>query len=103
MPVHFAQRLSATMSGSCLPRVTSTRSPRATSTAGSNVNDARATATTERIMPSAMDRNTMTGTRNTAERASTTVSAERNTAFPAVDSVFSIAATASLPSMRSSR
>ena len=54
-------------------------------------------------MPSAIDRNTITGTRNTAASAITTVSAERNTALPAVDIVFSIAASASLPSTRSSR
>ena len=74
-PVQRAQRLSATMSGSFLPRVTSTLSPRATSTAGSSVSAARATATTDRIMPSAIDRNTMTGTRNTAASDSTTVNA----------------------------
>ncbi len=50
-----------------------------------------------------MDRNTMTGTRNTAASAITTVNAERNTALPAVDIVFSIAARASFPSARSSR
>ncbi len=68
-----------------------------------SVSDASATATTDRIIPSAIERNTMTGTRNTAARASTTVRAERNTALPAVESVFSIAAIASLPSIRSSR
>ena len=54
-------------------------------------------------MPRAIERNTITGTRKTAASASTTVMAERNTALPAVESVFSIAAIASLPSMRSSR
>ena len=81
----------------------STLSPSATRTAGNRVSAASATATTDMIMPSAIDRNTITGTRNTAANDSTTVSAERNTALPAVDIVFSIAATASLPSTRSSR
>ena len=54
-------------------------------------------------MPRAIERNTITGTRNTAASESTTVRAERNTALPAVDIVFSIAAIASLPSARSSR
>ncbi len=61
------------------------------STAGSRVSDAAAVATTARIIPSAMERNTMTGTRNTAASDNTTVSAERNTALPAVLSVFAIA------------
>ncbi len=91
------------MSGSFLPLVTSTLSPSATSTAGNSVRAASATATTDRIMPRAMERKTITGTRNTAASESTTVSAERNTALPAVDIVFSIAAIASLPSARSSR
>ncbi len=103
MPVQRAHRPSATTSGSFFPRVTSTLSPSATSTAGSKVRAASATATTERIMPSAIERNTMTGTKNTAASESTTVMAERKTALPAVDIVFSIAASASLPSARSSR
>ena len=75
----------------------------ATRTAGRRVRAAKATAMTERIMPRAMVRKTMTGTRNTAERESTTVSAERNTALPEVDMAFSMALMASLPSARSSR
>ena len=66
-----------------------------TSTAGSSVSEASATATTERIMPSAIERKTMTGTTNTAASESTTVSAERNTALPAVESVLAIASSAS--------
>ena len=102
-PVHLAQRPSATMSGSFLSRATRTLSPMATSTAGSRVRAAKATATTERIMPRAIERKTMTGTRNTAASDSTTVSAERKTALPAVDMAFSMALMASLPSARSSR
>ena len=75
----------------------------ATSTAGSSVRAANATATTDRIIPSAMVRNTITGTRNTAASDRTTVSAERNTALPEVDMAFSMARIASLPSSRSSR
>jgi hypothetical protein len=45
---------------------TRTRSPSDARTAGSSVSEASATAATDRIMPSAMERNTMTGTRNTA-------------------------------------
>ena len=75
----------------------------ATSTAGSRVRAAKATATTERIMPRAMVRKTMTGTRNTADSDSTTVSADRKTALPEVDMAFSMALMASLPSARSSR
>ncbi len=45
----------------------------------------------------------MTGTTKTAASDSTTVSAERKTALPAVASVFWIASCASWPSARSSR
>ena len=75
-------------------------SPIATRTAGSNVRAARATAMTERIMPSAMVWNTMTGTKKTAASESTTVRAERKTALPDVDIAFSIALMASLPGKR---
>ena len=102
-PVQRAQRPSATMSGSFLPRATRTLSPIATRTAGSKVNADNATAITERIIPRAIVWNTMTGTRNTAARERTTVNADKNTALPDVAMVFSIAASASLPSSRSSR
>ncbi len=62
-----------------------------------------ATATTARIMPSAMERNTMTGTRNTAASENTTVIAERNTALPAVASVFATPSIGPAPASRSSR
>ena len=61
------------------------------------------TAITDRIMPRAIERNTITGTTKTAARESTTVRAERNTALPAVDSVAAIASSAFLPAARSSR
>ena len=54
-------------------------------------------------MPSAIERNTMTGTTNTAASDSTTAIADRNTALPAVDRVLAIASMASNPSSRSSR
>lgn len=47
----LAQRASASMSRSFLPRDTRTLSPMAMSTAGSRVRVARATAITEMIMP----------------------------------------------------
>ena len=56
---------------------------------------ARPTATTDRIMPRAMERNTITGTTNTAASDITTANAERNTALPAVDRVFAMASMAS--------
>ncbi len=46
-------------------------------------------------MPRAIDRKTMTGTTNTAASESTTVSADRKTALPAVVSVFAMASMAS--------
>ena len=67
------------------------------------MSDAKATAMTARIMPIAMERNTMTGTTNTAASESTTASAERKTALPAVTKVLAIASSAPLPSSRSSR
>ncbi len=71
--------------------------------AGSSVNDAAAVATTARIMPSAIDRKTITGTRKTAAKESTTVSADRNTAFPAVARVAATASSDAFPVARSSR
>ena len=65
--------------------------------------EAAAVATTERIIPKAIDRNTMTGTRKIAASDSTTVRADRNTALPAVASVAATASSGSLPSSRSSR
>ena len=67
------------------------------------MSEAAAVATTERIMPRAMDRNTMTGTTNTAASDSTTVNADKNTALPAVPNVLAIASAGWLPSSRSSR
>ena len=72
-------------------------------TAGRRVREATATATTDRIIPSAMERNTITGTTKTAARESTTVRADRNTALPAVVSVPASASTGDRPSSRSSR
>ena len=48
-----------------------------------------AVATTEKIIPSAIERNTMMGTTKIAASDSTTVNADRNTALPAVVSVAS--------------
>ena len=67
------------------------------------MSEATDTATTDKIMPSAIERNTITGTTNTAASDSTTVSADRNTALPAVDNVAAIASSALVPSSRSSR
>ena len=71
--------------------------------AGSRVSEAKATATTERIMPRAIERKTMTGTTKMAASESTTARAERKTALPAVLSVAATPSMASLPSSRSSR
>ena len=60
-PVTRCQRDSAVMSASFSFLRTSTRSPSATSNAGRRVSEASATATTDKIMPSAIDRNTITG------------------------------------------
>ena len=99
----IAVGFAALRSGSLWPFVTSTRSPSMTSTAGRRVSEAAAVATTDRIMPRAIDRNTMIGTRKMAASDRTTVSAERNTAFPAVASVPATASSGAFPSSRSSR
>ena len=65
--------------------------------------EAVAVATTERIMPSAMERNTMTGTRKMADSDKTTVKADKNTALPAVASVPAMPSMGFLPAARSSR
>ena len=71
--------------------------------AGSKVSDAAAVATTDRIIPSAIARKTITGTRKIAASDATTVRAERNTALPAVANVAAMPASASWPWARSSR
>ena len=67
------------------------------------MSEANAVALTDRIMPRAIDRKTMTGTTKTAASDNTTVSADRNTALPAVPRVLAMAGRASWPSSRSSR
>ena len=52
------------------------------------------TATTESMMPSAMDRNAGEGTSRMAAREASTVTAEKATALPAVATVSATASTA---------